>query len=127
MSLPKKSKIILLFLLISLTVISGVYNYIMKPPKNIASMKINFTGTSNEFIKLVEESSIEWLGKIVILEGLVTSKDAKGIMINNRIYCQFIDPTEIKVFQQKIKIKGRFIGYDDLMSELKLDQCDFQN
>jgi hypothetical protein len=24
---------------------------------------------------------------------------------------------------QTVKIKGRFVGYDDLMEELKMDQC----
>jgi hypothetical protein len=98
----------------------------MKPPATIESKKIDFTGTAAIFIKKAQENTKDWRDKVVVLEGLVTSKDDRGITLNSQIYCQFKDQLKIGSANQNIKIKGRFIGYDDLLNELKLDQCIIQ-
>ena len=45
------------------------------------------------------------------------------IIVDNSIICNLkaFDNTIKK--SQKITVKGRVVGYDDLMQELKLDQC----
>ncbi|MBT4779363.1 hypothetical protein N9R11_03075 [Polaribacter sp.] len=98
----------------------------MKPPASIESRQVAFTGTAAEFSPKVQENANEWLNNIVVLEGVLTSKDENGITLNNRIYCQFSTRQKIVVAEQTLQIKGRFIGYDDLLNELKLDQCIIQ-
>ncbi|MDA9349113.1 hypothetical protein OAB30_03140 [Polaribacter sp.] len=125
MNLSKKNKFILLVLAVCC---SGwiTYSYLMKPPASIESRQVAFTGTAAEFSPKVQENANEWLNSIVVLEGVVTSKDENGITLNNRIYCQFSTRQKIVVAEQTLQIKGRFIGYDDLLNELKLDQCIIQ-
>ena len=45
------------------------------------------------------------------------------MIIDNSIICNLkeLDPSITK--DQVITLKGRVVGYDDLMGELKLDQC----
>jgi len=63
--------------------------------------------------------------KVVELVGVITAKDAKGISINESIYFQLEEGTSTKMLSkgEKLKIKGRIIGYDDLLEELKLDKA----
>lgn len=55
--------------------------------------------------------------------GIVTSVKNHELIVDNTVICNLknID-NSIKV-DQNIIIKGRVVGYDDLMGELKLDQC----
>jgi uncharacterized protein YdeI (BOF family) len=125
MNLSKKSKFIVLLLAVCC---SGwiTYAYLMKPPATIESKQVAFTGTVAAFSTRVQKNANEWLNSVVVLKGVVTSKDAHGITLNNQIYCQFRETQKIVAAQQTLKIKGRFIGYDDLLNELKLDQCIIQ-
>ena len=46
-------------------------------------------------------------------------------MLDHGIYCQLLNASDHKELTAggEVKIKGRFIGYDDLLEEVKLDQC----
>ena len=125
MNLSKKSKFIVL--LLAICCLGWItYTYLMKPPATIESKQVAFTGTAAAFSTKIQENTNDWLNKVVVLEGVVTSKDAYGITLNSEVYCQFRETQKTVVEQQNIKIKGRFIGYDDLLNELKLDQCIIQ-
>lgn len=128
MNLSKKSKWILSIFIIGLVAAYGGYNYMMQPPKTVEERNVDYTGNAKEFIEKVKKEPLKWADKVVVLEGIVTSKDGLGINLDSKIYCQFKEATDISPLKrnQKIKIKGRFIGYDDLMDELKLEQCIIQ-
>ena len=72
--------------------------------------------------------SEEWQDKIVVVSGEVTNIDEKGIMLSSKIYCQLKQVTDLQKINpsNNISLKGRIIGYDDLLEELKLDQCIIQ-
>ena len=45
------------------------------------------------------------------------------ITIENTVFCQFTNQIKTTALKgSKIKIKGRFIGYDDLLEQVKIDQ-----
>ncbi|MEQ6123758.1 hypothetical protein AAON49_06115 [Pseudotenacibaculum sp. MALMAid0570] len=128
MNLSKKSKIILGLLIFVAISVVVVYQYSMRPPAKIETKKVDFTGTSDALLSKVKEDFSVWQDKVVVLTGSITNSDANGVTLSNQIYCQFRDTADVKSFQnnQEIKIKGRVIGYDDLLEELKLDQCIIQ-
>lgn len=128
MSLSKKSKIFLSIVVVILIAVFAVYKYSMQPPAKIESKKVDFTGSSADFLAKVQEDAAKWENKVVELTGIITSKDDKGITLSTQIYCQFRDDVSFTSLQnqQEIKLKGRVIGYDDLLEELKLDQCIIQ-
>lgn len=128
MSLSKKSKIFLVFLIVSILIGVVVFKYSMKPPEKIETKEVAFNGTSDTFLSKIQENAVIWQDKVIVLQGTITSKDEKGITLSNQIYCQFredIDFTSLKN-NDAIKLKGRVMGYDDLLEELKLDQCIIQ-
>jgi uncharacterized protein YdeI (BOF family) len=128
MNLSKKSKIFLSVIVLLLVAVFAVYKYSMQPPAKIESKKVDFSGTSEALLNQVQKDATIWENKVVELTGVITSKDEKGITLSNQIYCQFREDVQAASLQneQKITLKGRIIGYDDLLEELKLDQCIIQ-
>jgi hypothetical protein len=127
MSLSKKSKILLIALLVLVVAGVGGYMYIYKDHKSINDMEVAFKGNSQDFLAKIEANSDSWTKgeKVIELTGEITAKDLKGISINESIYFQLEEGTKTDNLSegQKIKIKGRIIGYDDLLGELKLDKA----
>lgn len=128
MSLSKRSKVIISILVIGMIAAFIVYKYSMQPPEQIETRKSDFTGSSDLFLSEVQKDFSVWQDKVVILEGTITNSDSKGVTLSNQIYCQLReDVQKIQLnIGQNIKLKGRVIGYDDLLEELKLDQCIIQ-
>ncbi|MAD29870.1 MAG: hypothetical protein CMC00_02455 [Flavobacteriaceae bacterium] len=128
MSLSKKNKVIITILLVFSVIGFTIYTYAMRPPTAIENKKIDFSGSSDELLLKIIDHTEEWQDKIVVVSGEVTSLDDKGILLSASIYCQLKDTTVLKKINpsNNISLKGRIIGYDDLLEELKLDQCIIQ-
>ena len=127
MSLSKKSKIFIGIVLIAVIGAYVGYSYAYKPHTAIADMEVAFTGKATDFLAKIKESPEAWTQgeKVVELTGEITAKDDKGVSINESIYFQLEEGTSTEGLTtgQKTQIKGRIIGYDDLLEELKLDKA----
>lgn len=128
MSFLKKSKWIVFLVVLSIIVAYVVYNYAYQPHQTTEELTADYTGNSNIFLNEVSKNTNAWLNKTVELSGKITSKDEKGITLSNSIYCQFRENVNFKMLKvtQEITLKGQVIGYDDLLEELKLNQCIIQ-
>lgn len=128
MSFQRKNKWFLLLFGLLLIGAYSTYKYIYKPHKSTEEMTVDYKGDSDVFLSKVKDDTSVWLGKTVELSGIITSKDKKGITLSNQIYCQFREDIDFSLLkkQQRINIKGRIIGYDDLLDELKLNECIIQ-
>lgn len=123
------SKIKILFFIVIVAVIGGYfgYKYIMTVgERNIESEKSAFVVSSltvfNEFSENSELATSKYLNKAVEISGKITSISPNLIILDEKISCQFqIEQKE--VVGSQIVIKGRVTGYDDLLEELKIDQC----
>lgn len=124
MNLSKKSKVLLLIVTLFIIGIYSIFTYAYKPHKTIDDIPIAYSGTSENFIEKVKINTLHWQDVVVELSGIITSKDESGITLNNSVYCQLEDGIKTTDLQegQSISIKGRVIGYDDLLEEIKLDQ-----
>lgn len=126
--MKKKTTIIVISLvLIGLIGFAG-YNYVMYGgARDLASEEASFTLSSkditNEFTQNIDESNKKYLEKAVALTGTITEINGTQMIVDNSIICNMkaVDNSVLK--GQKITVKGRVVGYDDLMQELKLDQC----
>ncbi len=95
--------------------------------RDVQSETAAFTTTSKdivaEFTSNADTSNKKYLEKPVAVSGTVTSSNGKEIILDNAVNCNFtIADISIKI-GQRVTIKGRVVGYDDLLGELKLDQC----
>jgi len=111
-----------------LLIVVLTYSYVYQDHRDIEKEKAEFTLDADliikEFSMNSQSSETKYLNKTIEVEGYVTNQSEKSISLNENIFCQFNElfPSKLKA-DTEIKIKGRFIGYDDLLEELKFDQC----
>jgi len=128
MMMSKKLKIIVLSILVIGLTGFTVYNYVMYGgARNLSTEETAFVVSSKnisaEFSENIGASNKKYLEKAVAIKGTITAVNDTEVIIDNSIICNFkkIDSSIKK--DQIVIIKGRVVGYDDLMGELKLDQC----
>lgn len=122
----KKFKI-LAILLVVLIIGFFSYNYVMTAGgRDLEKEKSEFNTSAvaifGEFSANAEMATTKYLNKAVEISGNVTSVNGNVITLDEKVSCQLLVSEKVGVNSQ-VKIKGRVTGYDDLLEELKLDQC----
>ena len=127
----KKYPIILKFLfllfIIGLIIIYVIYN---KPHKDFNKSPIETTIESIDLISFYQDnpddSNTRFLDKIILVIGTITDIEKNIIILDNSIVCK-LDPSQIINDQininTEVSVKGRCIGYDDLLEEVRIDHC----
>jgi hypothetical protein len=121
-----RNKIVVFILLIAIIAYFG-YNYVMTSgARDLQTEKSEYTSTAKaiyvEFSTNSDAATKKYLNKAIQLSGDVTNVKDSVLTLNESVSCQFQTITKIKI-GEKVAIKGRVTGYDDLLEELKLDQC----
>ena len=123
------------FYFISVLVVMSVvigYNYMYKNHRDISSEKAKFVIEAPDFIKeyntALERSITKYLDKTIQLKGAITDIDAESFTLNKMIIC-YADSITLKSIKRNsiINVKGRNIGYDELLDLIKLDQVTIIN
>ncbi|CAL2089993.1 hypothetical protein [Tenacibaculum sp. 190524A05c] len=121
-SLKKNKKLIL----VSIIVLAGffTYNYVFQEAETTEDIEVVFTGSSKDLISKINEGTT-YTSKAVLIEGKISTINDEGIVIDESVFCQFTNPETVQQLKQNqsVKVKGIIIGYDDLLNELKLNQC----
>lgn len=104
------------------------YNYVMYGgARNLSTEDTAYTvsskSISNEFASNIEMSNKKYLEKAIAIKGTITKITGTEVIIDNSIICNLKDFDSSIMKNQVVTLKGRVVGYDDLMGELKLDQC----
>ncbi|NVK52300.1 MAG: hypothetical protein HWD85_05145 [Flavobacteriaceae bacterium] len=122
----KRKYILISILLLALSLIIG-YNYIYKEHRNISEEKAAFTVTSEAIFKEynsdVDSATKKYLDKTIKVSGTVTEIDADNFTLDNAVVC-YANKEILKKITKKssLLVKGRNIGYDELLELIKLDQ-----
>lgn len=121
-----KKRLILLVLAIVIFVIG--YKYIYHAHRNIetehAEFALTATSLSNEFLINPMASEKKYLNKTIEVSGDITEINSRDLILNEAVFCQFSNAIGSSIKRDEhVKIKGRVIGYDDLLELVKLDQC----
>jgi len=122
-----KSKIIIALLAICLVGI-GVYTYVMHGgARDLTTEETQFAVSSKEiigeFAKNPDAATKKYINKAVAIKGTITGVEGAQVMIDNSVSCTFKQADASLKVGEMITVKGRIVGFDDLMSELKLDEC----
>lgn len=125
--MSKKVKIIGI-LLIAVLLIGISINYVFHGgARDLVTEQAEYNVTSKEitaeFASNVTLATKKYSDKAIVLSGKVTAVADSMVTIDNTIICNFKTPDANIKNEQSITIKGRLVGFDDLMGELKLDQC----
>jgi len=104
-----------------------VYNYVYQDHRNIETEQVAYSNTATSLHQLFKEHPTEarqkYLDKSVELSGTVSQSNINNITLNGKVFCVFLDTINFIKINRPLTIKGRIVGYDDLLEEIKLDQC----
>jgi uncharacterized protein YxeA len=119
-------KNILFIALVFILVLIG-FNYVYKADRNISEEQPKFKISSDllkhELNTNQNKAVTKYLNKTIEVTGKATQIEQHSIILNQFIYTH-LDTLNIDISVDDILvIKGRFIGYDELLEEFKLDQC----
>ena len=124
----KKTKIFVAMAAVAVLIAGGAYYYVMHSgARDLTTEETDFAVTTDqingEFNADIEAANKKYLEKAVVVKGKVTNVEGLQIVLDGNVNCEFkqADPS-VKVGDM-VTIKGRVVGYDDLMGELKLDHC----
>tara|TARA_B110000914_G_scaffold141007_1_gene123431 strand:+ start:485 stop:901 length:417 start_codon:yes stop_codon:yes gene_type:complete len=119
----KKIIIVCIFILLSCI---GIYVYVTKPATDYYTLKSEKTfDSTSQFVDVQED----YLSKIVEIQGVVTHINTVSPFVNITLDTSFVfsfemTKTEKNFFLgEKIKVKSRFVGYDDLFEEYSFTDC----
>ncbi len=76
-----------------------------------------------EFTANETAANKKYLEKPVVISGVITSVNDKEVIIDEVVVCGFTTADATLKVGQSVNIKGRVIGYDDLMGGVNMDQC----
>jgi hypothetical protein len=115
-------------LLLAILLIGISINYVFHGgARDLATEEAEFTISSkdiiDEFSLDVAKANLKYSDKAISISGKVTAVSDSIVTIDNTIICNFKIPDSNIKNDQFINVKGRLVGFDDLMGELKLDQC----
>ena len=116
------------FLPLSIIGLIIIYNTYNKPHKNFNKSPFEVTIESKELISLYQDNTdnanARFLDKILLIKGNITNIESDIIILDNGIVCT-LDPSQVVTeeihLNKNISVKGRCIGYDDLLEEIRID------
>lgn len=76
-----------------------------------------------EYTKNEANANTKYINKPIAVSGVVTSVNGKEVVLDEIGICNFLAADASIKVGQTITVKGRVVGYDDLMGNVNLDQC----
>ncbi|MDO1500972.1 hypothetical protein Q2T40_12600 [Winogradskyella maritima] len=118
-----------LILLIAILVGSYfAYNYIYQDHRDISEedpiASVEIRDIYSLFKMDIATAEEKYLDKTIVITGKVSELNTTDLTLDNKAFCTFNNAfkTQLSV-DQNVSVKGRCIGYDDLLDLIKLDQC----
>lgn len=124
-----KSKRILIVLFLIVLVGYFSYKYVYQEHRDISSEEASYTLTVEDldsaFQRNENSANEKYLDKTILIKGKLSSSnlEEKNVVIDSKITCYFSELP--KKIDSTLLIKGRFIGYDELLDEYKINECSF--
>ena len=117
----------LLFFIAFFGTVFFTYN---KPHKDFSAAQADITLEAAELYEHYQnnlsDANLKFLDKILLVNGPLTELNSNLVIIGGHIVCSldssYVLDTGIKL-DDKIAVKGRCIGYDDLFGEVRIDHC----
>ena len=122
-------KKIILFGVFMILALFIAYNYVYKSHRDISSetesFEISVDELKNDFSKSDSLANAKYLDKTIIVSGKISKMDLENkiVTIDAVLNATVLKNNAALKVNETVKIKGRFIGYDDLFEEFKMDEC----
>lgn len=130
----KYFRILISIVFLMLLVATTIFIYAYKEHRNISSEKPDYELKAEQLIKEfdsnIEIANQKYADRTIISYGKITSLDLNNrmIVVDEKIVIEFsiLISNQLKI-GDFLKFKGRFVGFDELFQELKIDQATILN
>ncbi len=105
-----------------------VYDTVFNPEhREIAKETTDFTVPADDlqfhFANNPNDATIKYIDKVIETNGLVTEIGANTLVLENKVQVYFLDDIKREIIiGDNLKIKGRCVGFDELLAVVKIDQ-----
>jgi len=121
MSKQRKFLIMILILLVGSYL---AYNYIYQDHRDIKSETSQLEITAPYLLERFKTNDGDAiLNKTITVTGTITNLEEGAVTLDESVYATFDENSSGLAIDEKVIIKGRCIGYDELFEIVKLDQC----
>ncbi len=125
MKINKKHLFLGIFGLLIVVILCG-YFYLNQSHRNIQEEEVRYWLTSSELEERFRTSGpkTEIADQVVQTKGRITSLDEKSASLDKKVEVRFMQklPDGLRIGME-VTVKGRCVGYDDLLGMVKVDQA----
>ena len=122
----KKKYLVIILLIIAVGSLVA-YNVIAAKGYDVPYEQPAFTTTSKEITNQFKASSKsanqKYYKKVIVIKGIVSEIHGNSVIIGDSIVCLMRETNPAIKTNQSVSIKGRYIGFDDFMGEIRFDNC----
>ncbi len=111
--------------LMAITAIT-VYKYLYQEHRVIAEEKVDYKIAALDLNSVMNRGlePIKYADKVIQTYGKITAIEQQSIIIDDHVQVSFLDALSSTLqVDDSVNIKGRCIGYDDLLELVKIDQA----
>lgn len=126
----KRKKVVILCVIVLAILTAGlVYDYTFNSEhRDIANEKatviLSAKALYSDFESDESQATTKYLDKVIEIEGKITAVEESGLVLNDQIQIGFDETQMSKVVNgTSITVKGRCVGYDELLEMVKIDQA----
>lgn len=126
-----KKIIVFLIVLFIIIAIAG-YFYLYQDHRDVSTTDAVNSFKSSNLVEIFQDADQEndklILDQVILVSGIATSNSSGSVTLDNKIFIE-LDSKNYKTsnyvinINQSYTIKGRCLGYDDLLDEVKIDQA----
>ncbi len=104
------------------------YNYVYQDHRDIQSETSQIEITAPYLLERFKTNDgAALLNKTITVTGTITNMEEGAVTLDESVYASFSEQISELNTNDKVVIKGRCIGYDELFEIVKLDQCSLLN
>lgn len=129
----KKKTLYIALVVVSIILVSAyaIKSYIYKAHRDIATEVIDYEMQTTALSDVMHNSkqALKYIDKVVKTSGVITAVEPNSILIDDKVQVNFINNNMLNNLSPSstIIIKGRCVGYDDLLEIVKIDQATIIN
>lgn len=123
--------IVLTGLLVILVSAYAIKSYMYKAHRNIATEVIDYEIQTTVLSEAMHDSkqALKYIDKVIQTSGVITTIEQNSVLIDDKVQVNFINNNTLNSLSvsDTVIIKGRCVGYDDLLELVKIDQATIIN
>lgn len=120
-----KRSILILVVVIAAAVI-GSYTYLYKDHRDVAATAASVRFTPAALLLIFTDNDVindkQALDQVIAVTGRITAQQDSLLTLDNIVFVQMQQFVRLSI-NAEITIKGRCMGYDELLGEIKMDQA----